>query len=214
MEKACLDEAGRHFTQAQHTPFLTAPLLDIFGKTGRPKAIQQVLDGSFTPPAQCDPYAVKFLSSLTHPALVTNIPSRSLEEYTGGWRKSRETMSSSASGIHFGHYIARTFNPEILLVNATLANIPLRTGFSYDRWKKGLNIMIEKTVGDFNVEKLRIILLFEADFNANNKWMGRAVMYQAENAKALADEQFGSRKFKSAIFQCLNKQLLYDLARF
>ncbi len=40
--------------------------------------------------------------------------------------------------------------------------------------------MIEKTTGDFNVEKLRIILLFEADFNANNKWIGRAVMYQAK----------------------------------
>jgi len=40
--------------------------------------------------------------------------------------------------------------------------------------------MIEKTTGDFNVEKLCIILLFEADFNANNKWIGRAVMYQAK----------------------------------
>jgi len=32
--------------------------------------------------------------------------------------------------------------------------------------------MIEKTVDDFNVKKLRIILLFEADFNSNNKWIG------------------------------------------
>jgi len=62
--------------------------------------------------------------------------------------------SSSASGIHFGHYIAGTFNPEILVVNATLADIPLHTGFSYDCWKKGLNIMIEMSAGDFNVEKL------------------------------------------------------------
>jgi len=74
--------------------------------------------------------------------------------------------------------------------------------------------MIEKTTGDFNVEKLRIILLFEADFNTNNKWIGRAVMYQAEQHSLLADEQYGSRKFKSAIHQCLNKCLLYDLIRF
>ncbi len=97
------------------------------------------------------------------------------------------------------------------MINSTMADIPLRTGFSYDRWQKGLNIMIEKTIGDFNVEKLRIILLFEADFNANNKWIGRAIMFQAEDTRILAEEQFGSRKFKSAIHQCLNKQLFYDL---
>jgi len=148
MEKACLEEAGRRFTQAQHMPFLTAPLIDIFDETGRPKAIQTVMDGSFIPPDQCDPYAAKFLSSLSCPALITNIPSRSLEEYTGRWQKSRETTSLLASGIHFGHYIAGTFNPEILFVNATLADIPLQVGFSYNCWKKGLNIMIEKTVRD------------------------------------------------------------------
>jgi len=63
-------------------------------------------------------------------------------------------MGSSASGIHFRHYITSTFNPEILVINAALANIPLCTRFSYERWKKGLNVMIEKTSGDFNVEKL------------------------------------------------------------
>jgi len=71
--------------------------------------------------------------------------------------------------------------------------------------------MIEKTTGDFNVEKLCIILLFKADFNANNKWIGWAIMFQAEDACLLAKEQFGSRKFKLAIHQCLNKQLFYDL---
>jgi len=74
--------------------------------------------------------------------------------------------------------------------------------------------MIEKTTGDFNVEKLRIILLFKADFNANNKWIGRALMYQAEQNNLLAEEQYGSWKFKSAIHQCLNKCLLYDLIHF
>jgi len=55
------------------------------------------------------------------------------------------------------------FNPEILVVNAALAGIPLCMGFTYNCWKKGLNVMIEKMVGDFNVEKLHIILLFKAE---------------------------------------------------
>jgi len=72
--------------------------------------------------------------------------------------------------------------------------------------------MIEKTCGDFNVEKLQIILLFEADFNANNKWLGWAIMYQAEHIHLLAQEQYGSHKFKLAIHQCLNKQICHLLA--
>jgi len=118
---------------------------------------------------------------------------------------------SSASRIHFRHYITGTFNPEILVSNATLANIPLCMGFTYEQWKTGVNVMIKKTAGDFNVEKLRIILLFEADFNANNKWIGCVVMYKAEQEHLLANEQFGSCKFKSVIYQCLNKHLFYDL---
>ena len=213
MEKACMDEAGRRFTQARHTPFLTPPLLEIFGETGNRKAITQVLDGRFQIPSDCDRYAAQFLAAIARP-LRQSISPRTPESYRQGWTKARETTSSSASGIHFGHYIAGTFNPEILLINTAMADIPLHTGFAYDRWKSGLNIMIEKAAGDFNVEKLRIILLFEADFNANNKWIGRAVMYQAEQENLMAAEQFGSRKFKSAIFQCLNKQLFYDLTRF
>jgi len=39
-------------------------------------------------------------------------------------------------------------------------------------------------------------------------------MYQAEQVHLLTDKQFGSCKFKSAIYQCLKKQLFYDLIHF
>jgi len=53
-------------------------------------------------------------------------------------------------------------------------------------------MQLEKSLGNFNIEKLCIILLFEADFNQNNKWVGRAVMLNAESARMLAAEQYGS----------------------
>jgi len=193
---------------------LTSPLLDTFGEHGKPKTMAQVLAGEFIPPSECDVYTKKFLMAVSRPQTISEISLHLLSAYGRGWQKARETTSSSALGIHFGHYIAGTFNPEILIMNATMADIPLQTGFSYERWKTGLNIMIKKTTGDFNIEKLRIILLFEANFNANNKWIGRAVMYQVEQAQILAEEQYGSRKLKSAIHQCLNKCLLYDVIRF
>ena len=43
------------------------------------------------------------------------------------------------------------------------------------------------------MDKLRTILLYEADFNMNNKYMGRVMMYKAEVAKLMAEEQYSSR---------------------
>jgi len=67
---------------------------------------------------------------------------------------------------------------------------------------------------NFNVEKLHIILLFEADFNSNNKWLGHAIMLNVEQFNLLAPKQYGSWKQKSAIAQCLNKLLFYDIICF
>ena len=47
---------------------------------------------------------------------------------------------------------------------------------------------------NFRVDKLRTILLYEADFNLNNKYIGQGMMHKAEKAKVLAKEQYGSRK--------------------
>jgi len=68
--------------------------------------------------------------------------------------------------------MAGTFNPNILLFNTMMSDLPMKTGYSPQQWREGLNVMLEKTPRNFNMEKLQIILLFEADFNANNKWTG------------------------------------------
>jgi len=61
---------------------------------------------------------------------------------------------------------------------------------------------------------MRIILLFKRDFNQDNKWLGWAVMFNAETYHQMAPEQYGSQKEKSAGIQCLNKRLLYDYAHY
>jgi len=57
-------------------------------------------------------------------------------------------------------------------------------------------------------------MLFEADFNHNNKWLGQAMMRTAGNHEFLAPDQYGSRKLKAAGTQCLYKCLFYDLHQF
>ena len=73
--------------------------------------------------------------------------------------------------------------------------------------------MLEKKPGNFRVDKLRTILLYEADFNQNNKLLGRNMMRFGEEYNVLAPEQFGSRKHKEASDHGLNKVLTFDIIR-
>jgi len=174
---------------------------------------QQILDGRFECPETCEPITKWLLQQLARPEGVNDHPPRTYQEYRQGWLKARETTVSSPSGIHFGHYMAAMADETVARLNAILANLALYSGTAPDRWKKTLNVMLEKMAGNNNVKKLRIIMLFEADFNNNNKWIGRQVMKTAEASGLLAPEQYGSRKRKAAGTQCLNKWLFYDLYR-
>ena len=55
--------------------------------------------------------------------------------------------------------------------------------------------------------------MYEADFNQNNKKLGREMMYSAEDPRAIAKEQYGSRSWLTAIDRSLNKRLTYDIIR-
>ncbi len=136
------------------------------------------------------------------------------EEYKRSWEIAQETMASSPSEVHFGHYIAGIAEDTVRKLNTILANVWLLSGMAPERWKQMLNMMLEKLTGNNNVKKFRIIMLFKADFNDNNKWIGRVTMQLAENNNLLAPEQYGSRKNKAAITQCLNKRLFYDYHQF
>jgi len=94
---------------------------------------------------------------------------RTAEEYAQGWKKAKEATSSSPSGAHFGHYIAGIEDLVVAKINRLMATIPMLTGISPTWWCTTLNVMLEKLAGNCWVGKLRIIMLFEADFNSNNK---------------------------------------------
>jgi len=83
-------------------------------------------------------------------------------------------------------------------------------GYSLKWWCTSLNVMPEKQTGNININKLRTILLFQGDFNNNNKLLCQAVMFHAEKLQLIAKEQYGSCKEKSATVQCLNKCMLYN----
>jgi hypothetical protein len=63
------------------------------------------------------------------------------------------------------------------------------------------------------VSKLRTITLTEADFNFNNKVLGKQTLHHAKINNLIAKEQYGSRKGKGAIEHALHKRLTFNIMR-
>jgi hypothetical protein len=138
------------------------------------------------------------------------------EDFTKGLQRWREATSTSPSGRHLGTYktlLAVYFDkahefkelPEpasaltiqakaekILRVIHGLASTAARKGFYLKRWLRVINVMIYKEPGNFKLEKLRVIHLFEADFNITvGILFGRRAMYHAKQHKLIHENQGG-----------------------
>lgn len=108
---------------------------------------------------------------------------------------------------------ANSLDPLLCQVDTIMACLPFEYGFSPDWWQQGIDVMLEKKKGVWQINKLRAILLYEADFNQNNKLLGKLMLEQAERFNSVAIEQFGSRKQLLAVDQSLNKALSFDIWR-
>ena len=91
--------------------------------------------------------------------------------------------------------------------------IPMTSGFTPERWRKGTDVMILKAPNVFLLEKLRTIVLYEADFNHENRRLGKLGMDRALEQNKIAPEQF-SRPGRSAQDNALGKRLVFDHFRF
>lgn len=218
MEQVLCSELAARFHQASTTPFASEPLLMAVGKLGTEKGAQQILNGTFECPPGTDYWTSRLIpflkysksAKLVKEAFTLHTTSSQHEE---GWKKMKENISPGFSSLSFAQFKAAAAHPFLQQIDSLLATIPYCTGIAPNRWKHGVDVMLQKQPGNFLVEKLRAILLFEADFNHNNKKFGRELMFHAEQSQDIAIEQFGSRKGMSAIDQSLNKALTFDIWR-
>jgi signal transduction histidine kinase len=74
--------------------------------------------------------------------------------------------------------------------------------------------MLEKTKGVIQVDKLRAILLMEADFNFYNGLMfAKRMMDRAEQNAWIPNEIYGGRRNHEAIEVAMNRRLTADISR-
>ena len=211
MEKAIILENKKKFHQCEATrPFLAEPLRSQFGKFGKTETTEAVINGTYVPDKNSPP-SLKTFFKVCHKSSPDTAMSRSPTEFKNSWKAMKEKTASH--DLHFGHFKAACKHDDNLFVHYILAEIPMQTGFSPKRWQVATNVMILKKAKLFNIDKLRMLCFFQADYNLNNKFLGHSIMKHAVETKQMASEQY-SMTGKHSISHALNKTLLFDVLRY
>ena len=126
----------------------------------------------------------------------------SWQEFQAGWDKAKEQTASGE--LHMGHFKAGARQRNIGWVHFHLSTLPMSSGYSPKRWQQGINVMLLKSLEVYLLKKLRTIVLYEADFNHENKRLGRDSMKLALQQNRISGKQF-SRPGCSAQDNALSK---------
>ena len=128
-------------------------------------------------------------------------------------KKTNERSVLSYSGLHFGHLKAHTSMINISKIKYTLVNLLPRNGQPLLRWTRVVSVMLEKSVGNMHAQKLRDILLQEADFNALHKIIFNGKMMPAlEVRDEIPSEIMCGRRNQDPTHLDLNKKLIVDIS--
>jgi hypothetical protein len=141
------------------------------------------------------------------------------------WPKS---TSTSPSGRHLGHYRALLPGPDrnteaacafelkrsdLEAMHHLSLEYALVHGYSYQLWKKVVNIMLEKEPGNPNIHRLRVIYLYEADYNLvlGIKW--RQLVHHCKDNKLLHPSLYGARPGRGALEPVFVEELVNEITR-
>ncbi|KAI2509680.1 hypothetical protein MHU86_4800 [Fragilaria crotonensis] len=104
--------------------------------------------------------------------------------------------------------------PSIVKLLPEILNIAITRGIAPPRWCKAVNIMIEKDKGRPKINRLRIIHLFEADYNFFLKIMwGSRLVRRSVQMNLLNEGQHGSVPGRTTMDPVMLNQLTTDLSR-
>eukprot|EP00804_Cyclotella_cryptica_P019428 CCRYP_006609-RA/>CCRYP_006609-RA protein AED:0.28 eAED:0.24 QI:0/0/0/1/0/0/2/0/323 len=171
---------------ADSSPLCNGSLGEQLGYLADTDTARSILEGTFVPSGNLTDSTVLVLEEISH--ITAGIMrgqvklTLTAEEFSRYWRTVKEATSSSWSRIHFSHYRVAGMNDRYARFFAQKLSFIAKTGWAPSRWGFGVTVLLEKIAGLALVNKLRAILLFEADSNMFNSFIF------ADRAMALARE--------------------------
>ena len=231
VEQRILQRNRVHFSQAKDTPLAHQNITDLIGFSGTSSIADQLLRGTIdVSNITADKFGRSILTHCrrTNPALSPDI---SLEEFQSAYKKWHVGTSTSPSGRHLSHQhalfqphgideaedpithaIAETSRSDNWQVQHGVVAYAVRYGYVFQRWKQVVNAMIEKEPGNPQLHRLRVIHLYESDYNSLLGIKMRQVIHQAEDLGSINPGMYGSRANRQASDPTFIEVLQYDYA--
>ena len=221
-----------HFSQAKGCN-LTSPPFDItMDFDAACDKAEQILTGTFNTTA-LDGMTKALLDSFQYLMEGTVAVNAKLSEasFLGKIKAWNErTSTSPLTGIHLGHakaYIAKTTlspgTPEwttfqsqrqqIIYGHLVLLNYALHFGHSYARWQSVVNAMLEKDPGNPRIHRLRVIHLYEWDFNLLLCVKWRELLHHVTDNRLINRACYGTTPGHSSLGPVFLQELEYEITR-
>jgi hypothetical protein len=97
-------------------------------------------------------------------------------------------------------------------IHAAMMTVPLATLFCPERWKKAIDVMLEKITGVVRSNKLRIIQLLEADINQVLRIaFARNIAKLAKNNKGIISDHQYVRAHDTCLTPVFNKLVTVEI---
>jgi len=229
----CLRKRNQsHFGQANGTPFTVPPLSEEVDFTASTITADLILEGRYDT-ANLDEVTALLVQHMERNVLPVEELANQLseEEFVGKIKNWSESTTTSPSGLHLGHWHALIARHEhsgnkksneccildrkqqdIRTLRLSLINYALKWGYSFERWKTVVNVMILKEPGNVKIHRLRVIHLYEADYNLilATKW--RSMIHAAEDAGTI-NEGLYARQNRSAPDPVFIEEMQSEISR-
>ena len=181
-------------SQTVGTAFRQPALFDAFGPCADNEAnYLGVLDGTFVPHENTDPYAVSLLEtmvqsqSLRDKGPVNCIPTP--EENAEAWHRQKDITSVLSGILTNAHHKYYAFDPTLNDIDYMMRSVRLEFDFTPKEWCSFDDLKILKKAGKINIEEMQLIQLMHPEYQINNKNIGRKVLANAEIYNKVAEEQ-------------------------
>ena len=232
VEEAIRNRLKKHFSQSMNCN-LTSPPFDItMDFDAACDKADQILTGTFDT-SELDPMTEDLLEAFHHAVdgevtVDANLTAPDFLAKIKVWDE--RTSTSPLTDVHLGHakaYIAKTdLDPEsdeydtfeerrlaILMGHLTILQYALKFGYSYERWQSIVNAMLEKDPGNPKIHRLRVIHLYEWDFNLLLCVKWRQLLHRAFGRKLINKACYGTMPGCSSLGPVFIKELEYEITR-
>jgi hypothetical protein len=214
MEEHLMEQNIEHFSHAGKNPFGYSDLGAELGHTWDSQMANDILEGTLQHEFLSNEAIREIVNQLREHPMVQHIwkPIVTPEDFTSCFECVPEKTASSYSGRSVPHHkacsrIKEEVRGELLAsVYAAMMTVPLDAVFFPERWRKDVDVMLEKIPGVVRTNKLRTIQLLEADLNrVLRSAFARNISKLAQDKDVIiSDHQYG-RYHRTCISPILNK---------